>query len=80
LVAALQPGSQPLKSILAGTRPRSALILIGPEGDLTPAEYAAAEAAGCRPLSLGRLVLRADTAALYALSILHHELQAPSKG
>jgi 16S rRNA U1498 N3-methylase RsmE len=27
------------------------------------------------PLSLGPLVLRAETAALYTLSILHHELQ-----
>jgi 16S rRNA (uracil1498-N3)-methyltransferase len=51
------------------------LALIGPEGDFTPAELAAGKSAGCLPLSLGPLVLRADTAALYALSILHHELQ-----
>jgi 16S rRNA (uracil1498-N3)-methyltransferase len=74
LVAALQPDAKPLKEILAGTV-SSALILIGPEGDFTPAEYEAARAAGCVPLSLGTLVLRAETAALYTLSILHHELQ-----
>ncbi len=50
-------------------------ILIGPEGDFTPAELSLAKSAGCLPLSLGPLVLRAETAAIYALSILHHELQ-----
>jgi 16S rRNA (uracil1498-N3)-methyltransferase len=54
----------------------SFLILIGPEGDFTLAELDLARSAGCVPLSLGPLVLRAETAALYALSILHHELQA----
>ena len=75
LIASLQPDSKPLKEILAGVSPRSVLILIGPEGDFTPAELASAKSAGCLPLSLGPLVLRAETAALYALSILHHELQ-----
>ncbi len=80
LIASLQPDAKPLKQILAESPIRrpgdtSVLILIGPEGDFTPAELAAAKSAGCLPLSLGPLVLRADTAALYALSILHHELQ-----
>jgi 16S rRNA (uracil1498-N3)-methyltransferase len=76
LIGSLQPDAVPLKTILAGgARPVTVLVLIGPEGDFTPAELAEAKAAGCRPLSLGPLVLRADTAALYALSILHHELQ-----
>jgi len=55
--------------------PSSVLLLIGPEGDFTPAELGVAKSAGCRPLSLGPLVLRAETAAIYALSILQHELQ-----
>jgi 16S rRNA (uracil1498-N3)-methyltransferase len=81
LVAALLPEAQSLKKLLAHSPARplaasSVLALVGPEGDFTPAEYDAARAAGCRPLSLGSLVLRADTAALYTLSILHHELQA----
>jgi 16S rRNA (uracil1498-N3)-methyltransferase len=75
LIASLQPDSKPLKTVLSNNRPASVLILIGPEGDFTPAELAAAKSAGCLPLSLGPLVLRAETAALYALSILHHELQ-----
>jgi 16S rRNA (uracil1498-N3)-methyltransferase len=76
LIASLQPGAQPLKTLLGDTRPRSVLILIGPEGDFTPAEISLAKNAGCLPLSLGPLVLRAETAAIYALSILHHELQS----
>jgi 16S rRNA (uracil1498-N3)-methyltransferase len=91
LIASLQPDAKPLKSILADAptldesrrSPTKAershaptiLILIGPEGDFTPAELSLAKSAGCLPLSLGPLVLRADTAALYTLSILHHELQ-----
>ena len=80
LVASLQPDAQLLKGIFsnASTLQRSAspsvLILIGPEGDFTSSELSLAKSAGCLPLSLGPLVLRADTAALYALSILHHEL------
>ena len=81
LIGSLQSDAKPLKSILsdAPTLERShastILILIGPEGDFTPAELSLAKSAGCLPLSLGTLVLRADTAAIYTLSILHHELQ-----
>jgi 16S rRNA (uracil1498-N3)-methyltransferase len=75
LIASLQPDAKRLKEILGNIRPASVLVMIGPEGDFTPSESAAAKTAGCLPLSLGSLVLRAETAAVYALSILHHELQ-----
>jgi 16S rRNA (uracil1498-N3)-methyltransferase len=76
LIASLQPDAKPLKGILRDSaNPKSLLILIGPEGDFTPAELGMAKSAGCLPLSLGPLVLRAETAAIYTLSILHHELQ-----
>lgn len=45
-------------------------VLVGPEGDFSEEEYAAAAAAGATPLGLGDLVLRTDTAAFYILSIL----------
>lgn len=77
LIASLQPDSRPLKPIISenpSLRLRSSvLILIGPEGDFSPAELSLAKSAGCFPLSLGPLVLRSDTAALYSLSILRHE-------
>jgi 16S rRNA (uracil1498-N3)-methyltransferase len=55
--------------------PKSCQIWIGPEGDFTPAEYAAIAASGATPISLGQLVLRADTAAIACLAIANYELQ-----
>jgi len=72
LVAALHPDAKPVKNAIHSAR--SVCVLIGPEGDFTPAEYAAIGTAGFQPITLGPLVLRADTAALYALSVVHHEL------
>ncbi|MBK1683716.1 16S rRNA (uracil(1498)-N(3))-methyltransferase [Rhodoferax fermentans] len=45
-------------------------FLSGPEGGLSPAEEAAALQAGLNPVTLGPRVLRAETAALAALSAL----------
>jgi len=45
-------------------------VWVGPEGDFTPAEMSAAKSAGALPITLGRLVLRSETAAIYGLSIL----------
>lgn len=56
--------------------PRTVGIWVGPEGDFTPAELSAAKSAGALPISLGRLVLRCETAAIYCLSILNYELQS----
>lgn len=78
LVAAIQEDARPLKAFLAtGERaPRqSALVAIGPEGDFTPAEYALARQQGCLPLSLGPIIMRVETAALFCLSIMAHELR-----
>ncbi len=43
------------------------LVLIGPEGDFSPAEIEAATAAGFEGVSLGGNRLRTETAALYAV-------------
>ena len=56
--------------------PRSVGVWIGPEGDFTLDELKAIEAGGALPISLGRLVLRVETAAIYCLSILNYELQS----
>ncbi len=47
------------------------LGLIGPEGDFTKKEVLAATAAGAKPVSLGALTLRSETAALYFLSAVN---------
>ena len=77
LVASLQSDARHLKTILAehgATPPKSVLILVGPEGDFTPAEMSLAKTAGCRPITLGPIILRTETAALYCISVLGHEL------
>ena len=82
LIASLQPGSRTPREYFrkfhaAQQRlPRSVCVWVGPEGDFTPEEYAAVQAAGALPITLGPLVLRADTAAIACLSVLNHELQA----
>jgi 16S rRNA (uracil1498-N3)-methyltransferase len=58
-------------------RPKSVCIWIGPEGDFAPAELQAIQSSGALPISLGRQVLRTETAAIYCLSVLNYELQAP---
>jgi 16S rRNA (uracil1498-N3)-methyltransferase len=81
LIASLQPGARSLKAVLAGFQtaqnrpPRKVLWLIGPEGDFTPAELSLAKTCGFEFVTLGPLVLRCETAATYALSILSYELQ-----
>jgi 16S rRNA (uracil1498-N3)-methyltransferase len=57
-----------------GRLPQSVAVWIGPEGDFTLDELKAIQAAGALPISLGRLVLRVETAAIYCLSILNYEL------
>ena len=81
LIASLAPGAKSLKTVLAafrathGRAPQTALWLIGPEGDFTPAELSTAQSAGFEPITLGPLVLRCETAAVYALSVLSYEMQ-----
>ena len=80
LIGSLQPGALHLKKILAEYSsehrqlPASVLMFIGPEGDFTPAEIALARSHGCLPITLGPIVLRVETAAIYCLSVLSYEL------
>jgi len=86
LIGSLQPGAQHLKKVLADYssehqhRPRSVLMLVGPEGDFTPAELALARRDGCQPITLGPIILRVETAAIYCLSVLSYELLIDSGG
>ena len=79
LIASLQHEAKPLKSVLRETLPAlkpgtPIVIMVGPEGDFTPAEIGAARSAGFAPVSLGKIILRAETAAFFALSALAYEL------
>jgi 16S rRNA (uracil1498-N3)-methyltransferase len=55
-------------------RPQSVCIWVGPEGDFTLPEMEAIKSIGVFPITLGQLVLRCETAAIYCLSVLSYEL------
>jgi 16S rRNA (uracil1498-N3)-methyltransferase len=82
LIASLQPGSRHAREYFQTyqnehhLKPETVCIWVGPEGDFSADEVRAIQAAGALPISLGRLVLRVETAATYCLSVLNHELQA----
>lgn len=50
------------------------MLIIGPEGGFTSNEIAAAKKAGVVTLGLGPLILRAETAAIAALTLVQHKL------
>jgi 16S rRNA (uracil1498-N3)-methyltransferase len=85
LIGSLQSDAVHLKTVLAEyerehrSRPTSVLMCIGPEGDFTPAELNLARSHGCRPITLGPIILRVETAAIYCLSVLSYELLAEAK-
>lgn len=56
--------------------PRQLAVWIGPEGDLTREELERIQGAGAKPITLGPLVLRVETAAIYCLSFLNYELRS----
>ena len=62
-----------------GRNPRTIGIWVGPEGDFTPAEVNAIRGAGALAITLGQLILRSETAAVYCLSVLNYELQSPPR-
>lgn len=74
VVASLYPGARPLKELLrdAGT-PEDIVLLVGPEGDFTAEELKSATMSGFHPASLGNIILRAETAAFFAISAARYE-------
>ena len=53
---------------------RSVMIIIGPEGGFSSKEIDQAVTAGFAPVTMGHRILRAETAAIAAVSIIQHEL------
>jgi 16S rRNA (uracil1498-N3)-methyltransferase len=70
------PEAQPLRDVLTGVRASSATLAIGPEGGWTDAEFAAAHNASFLEASLGKLILRTETAVVAALANLNFALSA----
>ncbi|MBK8904919.1 MAG: 16S rRNA (uracil(1498)-N(3))-methyltransferase [Anaerolineaceae bacterium] len=57
-----------------GERPSHVSLFIGPEGGFAAEEVAAAQEAGLKAVTLGKRILRAETAALVASALVMHEL------
>ena len=77
---AILPHARPMRETLEAGRAAGhteAALLIGPEGDFSPAEYAAGEAAGYAPVSLGSIILRVETAVFFAVAAARYALDAP---
>ena len=83
LIASLQVNSRHPREHVEGfimehnRAPKTISVWIGPEGDFTPAESNDILSEGVLPITLGKVVLRSETAAVYCLSALNYELQAP---
>jgi 16S rRNA (uracil1498-N3)-methyltransferase len=66
----------PLRDVLGrlDPRPRSATVIVGPEGGLSDEEVARAGAAGYVAVTLGRRILRTETAGPTIVALLQHVL------
>jgi 16S rRNA (uracil1498-N3)-methyltransferase len=70
-----QPDASPLRQILQNEPAhREAVLAIGPEGGWTDAELSAAQAHNFRQASLGKLILRTETAVAAALASINYAL------
>lgn len=85
LIPALSERTRGLHEVMAdfsASSTKEAYVVIGPEGDFTPEEEALAQQHGFQPITLGPLVLRAETATIAMLAVLGHEFRRsqPSSG
>ena len=72
----LQEADGSTREVMDRIREGSAVsIFIGPEGGFDPAEVELARKAGVVPISLGKRILRTETAALVALSFLIYHFE-----
>jgi 16S rRNA (uracil1498-N3)-methyltransferase len=68
------PAAQAMRRVLGGQSSRSAVLAVGPEGGWTESEFAEAKAAGFQEASLGKLILRTETAVIASLAAMNYEL------
>ena len=72
----LAKGMKETKEILAGITPgQSVGIFIGPEGGFEEKEVETAISEGAKPITLGKRILRTETAGLAILSVLMFQLE-----
>ncbi len=72
----LAQGMKETRAILGSIRPGQSIgIFIGPEGGFEEQEVQAASEAGASPITLGKRILRTETAGLAVLSVLMFQLE-----
>lgn len=64
-----------LHESLRGAETDKVALMIGPEGGFSAAEVEKAERAGFKPVTLGKRVLRMETAAMVAAALVLHEVE-----
>jgi 16S rRNA (uracil1498-N3)-methyltransferase len=67
-------GTSSLKEALPSSACQQIALLIGPEGGFAPAEVAAARVQGFLPVALGPRILRTETAAISAATVIQFAL------
>lgn len=67
-----EEGRTPLNAALPPEPPASCALLVGPEGGFSAAEAQAAVAAGFVPISLGKRILRTETAGMAVAAVLQN--------
>jgi 16S rRNA (uracil1498-N3)-methyltransferase len=70
LLLSTSPEAAPILAVLEERAPRKVIILAGPEGGLDASEVKEAIDVGFEPVSLGRGVLRSETAAVVAAAMV----------
>jgi 16S rRNA (uracil1498-N3)-methyltransferase len=68
------PDAKPLREVLRNQTAKAAVLAVGPEGGWTEVELAAARAAQFQDASLGKLILRTETAVVASLAALNFAL------
>ena len=67
-----EDSSAPLDQVISKASPRSAAVIVGPEGGISEAEGAQAVRSGYSSVSMGPRILRTETAGLAVISVLQY--------
>lgn len=72
----LAEGMEATRNLIGGIRPgQSVAVFIGPEGGFAPEEVELAAEKGFLPVTLGKRILRTETAGMTVLSVLMYHLE-----
>lgn len=74
IVLSEAPDAKPLREVLRNQQAKTAVLAIGPEGGWTEAELSAGRSAHFQDASLGKLILRTETAVVASLAVINFAL------